>query len=122
MTYYEAKTAIPPYAIFRHFKGNLYEVLAIAQHSETKEPIVIYQDVNKRGIIWARPASMWFDEVSRGTKRFERYQCGMHVLTSEDWKPAKPIEYEPPNPPLWAKPLILLFDWYMRRKKNNGHE
>ena len=72
MTYYDAKTKIPPYAIFRHFKGNLYEVLAIAQHSETNEPMVIYQDIEKRGIIWARPASMWFDEVTAGVRRFER--------------------------------------------------
>lgn len=71
MTYYDAKTKIPPYAIFRHFKGNLYEVLAIAQHSETNEPMVIYQDIEKRGIIWARPASMWFDEIEAGVRRFE---------------------------------------------------
>ena len=52
------------------YKGNLYEVLAIAQHSETNEPMVIYQDIEKRGSIWARPASMWFDEVKPGVKRF----------------------------------------------------
>ena len=72
MTYQEAKIKIPVYAVFRHFKGNLYEVLAIAQDTETEKPIVIYQDVNKRGIIWARPASMWFDEVNEGVKRFEK--------------------------------------------------
>ena len=72
MTYYEAKTAIPRYAIFRHFKGNMYEVLAIAKDTETEEPVVIYQDIKKRGIIWARPASMWFDEVEVGVRRFER--------------------------------------------------
>ncbi len=72
MTYYEAKTAIPRYAIFRHYKGNLYEVLAIAKDTETEEPIVIYQDIEKRGIIWARPASMWFDDVGVGVRRFER--------------------------------------------------
>ena len=72
MTYHEAKTKIPVHAVFRHFKGNLYEVLAIAQDTETEEPIVIYQNVNKRGIIWARPASMWFDEVNEGVKRFEK--------------------------------------------------
>lgn len=72
MTYDEAKAKIPVHAIFRHFKGNLYEVLAIAKNTENEEPVVIYQDINKRGIIWARPASMWFDEINEGTKRFER--------------------------------------------------
>lgn len=72
MTYYDAKMKIPPHSIFRHFKRNLYEVLMIAKDTETGEPVVIYQDVQKRGIIWARPASMWFDEVREGVKRFER--------------------------------------------------
>ncbi len=72
MTYYDAKMKIPPHSIFRHFKGTLYEVLIIAKDTETEEPVVIYQDVQKRGIIWARPASMWFDEVLEGVKRFER--------------------------------------------------
>ncbi|MBR1437851.1 MAG: DUF1653 domain-containing protein [Synergistaceae bacterium] len=70
MTYHDAEAKIPVNAIFRHFKGNLYEVLAIAKDTETEEPIVIYQDINKHGTIWARPASMWFDEVIEGVKRF----------------------------------------------------
>ena len=52
-------------------------------------------------------------------------ECGMYVLTHEGWKPAKFIEYEPPNPPLWAKPLIWLFDkWqaYKTHRKEASHE
>lgn len=45
---------------------------------------------------------------------------GMYVLTPEGWKPAKPIEYEPHNPPLWAKPLIWLFDWYMKHRRGRS--
>lgn len=74
MSYDEAKVKIPALSIYRHFKGNLYKVLAIAKDTETEEPIVIYQDIEKHGIYWARPAHMWFDEVSEGVKRFERYK------------------------------------------------
>ena len=122
MTYDEAKAQISVHAIFRHFKGNLYEVLAIGKDTENEEPIVIYQDIEKRGIIWARPASMWFDEVTAGVRRFEKYQCEIHVLTREGWKPARFVEYERPNPPLWAKPLIWLFDWYTKHRRVKDHE
>ena len=42
MTLEEAKRQIPP-GRYRHFKGNEYEVLDIAQHSETEEPMVVYR-------------------------------------------------------------------------------
>ncbi len=74
MTYDEAKTKIRQYGIYRHYKGNCYGVLAIAKHAETKEPFVVYQDINKRGITWIRAASTWFDDVGNGKKRFELYQ------------------------------------------------
>lgn len=72
MTYNEAVVSIFPHALYKHFKGDVYEVLGIAKHSETLEPIVLYQNISYRGILWARPASMWFDEVAPGVKRFER--------------------------------------------------
>ena len=43
-------------------------------------------------------------------------ECGMYVLTREGWKPAKSIEYAPPTPPVWAKPLLWLFDRWQARK------
>ena len=47
----------------------------------------------------------------------------IYVLTPEGWKPARPIEYEPPNPPLWAKPLIWLFNrLYDADKKGEKQE
>ena len=58
---------------YRHYKGNTYKVLHIAKHSETFEDMVIYQDVNAPDKIWARPASMWNDDIEidgRTVKRF----------------------------------------------------
>ena len=56
--------------IYRHFKGNLYKVIAFAKHSETTEDMVVYQPL-KTGDNWVRPMSMWNDVVDeKGTLRF----------------------------------------------------
>ncbi len=44
---------------YRHFKGNEYEVLYIAKHSETLEPMVVYKALYGDGGVWVRPAEMW---------------------------------------------------------------
>ncbi len=70
MTYEEAKNTIPA-GKYRHYKGNEYEVIGIARHSETLEPMVIYRALYGDGGIWARPAQMWNETVDdKGTKRF----------------------------------------------------
>lgn len=58
---------------YRHFKGNEYEVLGIASHSETLEPYVIYRALYGNGGLWVRPASMWNEMVERGGKTFRRF-------------------------------------------------
>lgn len=50
---------------YRHFKGNMYQVLYIAKHSETLEPMVVYQALYGEQGIWVRPASMWTEHVER---------------------------------------------------------
>ena len=50
---------------YRHFKGNEYEVLGIASHSETLEPMVVYRALYGEGGLWVRPASMWLERVER---------------------------------------------------------
>ncbi len=50
---------------YRHFKGNEYRVLYIARHSETLEPMVVYQALYGEGGIWVRPAAMWSEWVER---------------------------------------------------------
>ncbi len=51
--------------IYQHFKGNRYRVLCIARHSETLEPMVVYQALYGDGGVWVRPAAMWNEQVSR---------------------------------------------------------
>ena len=50
---------------YRHFKGNEYQVLGLASHSETLEPMVVYQALYGDGGLWVRPAGMWNEWVER---------------------------------------------------------
>ena len=58
---------------YRHFKGGEYEVLYIALHSETKEPMVVYRALYGDRGIWVRPASMWNETVVRDGKTSKRF-------------------------------------------------
>ena len=51
--------------LYRHFKGNLYRLLYVAKHSETLEPMVVYQALYGDQGIWVRPAAMWNELVER---------------------------------------------------------
>lgn len=51
--------------IYRHFKGNEYELLYIAKHSETEEPMVVYRALYGDGGLWVRPAHMWTEQVDK---------------------------------------------------------
>lgn len=58
---------------YRHFKGNEYEVLYLARHSETMEELVVYRALYGEGGIWVRPASMWNELVERDGKTVRRF-------------------------------------------------
>ena len=73
MTYEEATAAITP-GRYRHFKGNEYEVIGIAKHSETTEPMVVYRALYGEGGLWCRPAEMWNETIERDGKFFKRFE------------------------------------------------
>ena len=50
---------------YRHFKGNEYRVIGIASHSETMEPMIVYQALYGECGLWVRPATMWNEQVDR---------------------------------------------------------
>lgn len=50
---------------YRHFKGGEYRVVGIAKHSETLEPMVVYQALYGEQGLWVRPAHMWQEQVDR---------------------------------------------------------
>ena len=71
-TYEEAVATIPP-GRYRHFKGNEYEVIGIARHSETEEPMVVYRALYGECGLWTRPAAMWNETIERGGKTYRRF-------------------------------------------------
>ena len=72
MTYEDAVKQIPV-GKYRHFKGNEYEVIGIARHSETTEPMVVYRALYGDGSIWVRPAKMWNETVERDGQVYQRF-------------------------------------------------
>lgn len=59
---------------YRHFKGNEYEVVAIAKNSETLEEMVVYKALYGEKELWVRPKSMWEEIVERDGKTFKRFE------------------------------------------------
>ncbi len=51
--------------VYRHFKGNEYELLYVAAHSETMEPMVVYRALYGERGVWVRPLAMWIEQVDR---------------------------------------------------------
>lgn len=58
---------------YRHYKGNEYEVLGIAKHSETLEEMVVYRALYGEYGIWVRPAYMWSELVEVNGEEVERF-------------------------------------------------
>jgi hypothetical protein len=66
-------------AVYRHYKGNNYEVVGLALHSETLEELVAYRALynhNKYGknSLWVRPKKMFLENVTVGGKKVERFK------------------------------------------------
>lgn len=80
-----------PQEIYRHFKGNSYEVLAIAQHSETGEELVIYKALYGEGKVYARELTEFMGRTDKDKYpdavqeyRFEKVTGGNSEEDSED--------------------------------------
>lgn len=59
---------------YRHFKGMEYELIGIARHSETLEPMVVYRALYGDGGLWVRPAAMWDEIVAKEGYNGPRFQ------------------------------------------------
>lgn len=80
----EKKTELKP-GKYRHFKGKEYEVIGIAQHSETLDKFVVYKPLYEtKGNfhpLWVRPLSMFIEIIERDGKSFPRFE---YIGSSEE--------------------------------------
>jgi len=63
-----------PQGIYRHYKGNLYQVLHTAQHSETEEALVVYRCLYGEYGVWVRPLVMFSETVTVDGKQLPRFE------------------------------------------------
>jgi hypothetical protein len=59
---------------YKHYKGNRYNVLFVAAHSETLEPLVIYQSTEEPEKVWARPLEMFEEMVTVDGVQVPRFE------------------------------------------------
>ncbi len=60
--------------VYRHYKGNLYRVLHVAQHTETSEQLVVYQALYGDHGVWVRPLTMFQETVETQTGTQQRFE------------------------------------------------
>ena len=65
---------LPKCGIYRHYKGNKYELISIAKHSETLEDMVVYRALYGDFGYWVRPLSMWSETVTVNGKNVLRFE------------------------------------------------
>ncbi|WP_227429010.1 DUF1653 domain-containing protein [Psychrobacter sp. I-STPA6b] len=63
-----------PQGIYRHYKGNLYQVLHTARHSETDEPMVVYRCLYGDYSVWVRPLVMFTEMVMIDGEQVPRFE------------------------------------------------
>lgn len=89
-----------PQELYRHFKGNLYQIRCLARHSETREPMVVYQAMYGTFEIFVRPLSMFMEEVDREKYPDVRQRYRFELLQDmEDEDAAGFVEYSGKNEP-----------------------
>jgi len=72
-----------PRGIYRHYKGNQYEVIGFAKHSETLEDMVVYRPHDGERGDWVRPLSMWNDPIEIDEKTVKRFEYIVHLSLAE---------------------------------------
>ncbi|MET4704719.1 DUF1653 domain-containing protein [Frigoribacterium sp. UYMn621] len=68
-----AETSSVHAGTYRHYKGNLYEVIGEATHSETEESLVVYRALYGEFGLWVRPREMFLGDVDVDGRRLRRF-------------------------------------------------
>ncbi len=59
---------------YRHYKGNEYQVIGVAKHSETEEDLVVYRALYGAYGLWVRPAKMFREKIEMEGKLVFRFE------------------------------------------------
>jgi len=60
--------------IYEHYKGNRYQILSVARHTETLEEVVVYQQLYGAHEIWVRPLKMFLENIVIGEETMPRFK------------------------------------------------
>ncbi|WP_026209825.1 DUF1653 domain-containing protein [Cytophaga aurantiaca] len=60
--------------IYKHYKGNEYEVVGVAKHSETEEELIVYFAVKNPEQLWVRPLEMFNEEIELNGDKVKRFK------------------------------------------------
>ena len=105
---------LPKKGFYRHFKGNRYELIDFAKHSETLETMVVYRALYGEYGLWVRPLSMWSERVERDGAVYTRFLPEEEYLRLHAESEAAPEgEIPPPEdaPPEFADAFVPPDDW-----------
>lgn len=89
--------------IYKHFKGNLYKVLAVAVHTESEEKLVVYQSVENPDRVFARPLEMFMSDIDRFRYPLIRAKYRFTLVSEPEEETDEPLktkaaESETPKP------------------------
>ncbi|MCX7207567.1 MAG: DUF1653 domain-containing protein [Proteobacteria bacterium] len=60
--------------IYQHYKGQLYQVMGLAKHSETEEEMVVYRCLYGAFDLWVRPLAMFTEEITYNGETMPRFR------------------------------------------------
>ncbi len=74
MRCFQDKEMVLKKGLYKHFKGNYYEVLGLAKHSETLEKFVVYRPLYGDRDVWVRPLAMFDETIERDGRSLKRFE------------------------------------------------